>query len=133
MFKEDCTKKIKSIMKEKCDTLRQKYQTDTVYNKCAHERLDRIENSFPGKTWFLSKKPPQTKVNHEHSTGLCKDCHAAQVNHDTLLKQARMMCECGTDKCENWFCYCEDQECSCDLICRCDRCIACEVIIYIFL
>merc|ERR1711954_133932 len=102
------------LMQEKCKTLREKYKNNTLYNQKVKARLMKMENNFPGKTWFLSIKPLQTKVNYEHTTGLCKDCHSSQVNHDTLLKQARVICQCGSDQCENWICLCEEEDCTCE-------------------
>ena len=97
LFLEDNMEKVKAIMKNKCNRVREKHTSDSDYARRVNQRLDRIENSFPSKTWFLTKKPRQTKVNYEHTTGLCKDCHMSQVNHDTLLRYARMYCHCGTD------------------------------------
>ena len=128
VFKEDCTAEMKAVMKDKCDSMRKKYTADTDYNRKVNDRLNRMEEYFPEKTWFLGKKPPQTKVNYEHTTGLCMDCHASQINHETLLWHARAMCQCGTDNCENWICICEDSEsCSCEPVCHCDSCKSCQV------
>ena len=128
LFLEDNMEKVKAIMKNKCNRVREKHTSDSDYARRVNQRLDRMENSFPSKTWFLTKKPRQTKVNYEHTTGLCKDCHMSQVNHDTLLRYARMYCHCGTDMCSNWVCLCDSpDECSCDPVCCCDDCVSCQV------
>ena len=127
-FSEDSGTAVRTIMKTKCDSLRNKHKSNTEYTRQVMARLDRMESSFPSKTWFLSKKPSQTKVNYERTTGLCKDCHTAQTNHETLLKEARKLCNCGLHTCKNWVCLCDDpDDCSCDTSCQCDDCSSCQV------
>ena len=134
-FKEDYQEKVKDVMKIYCNAKRQKFikKNDSEYKRGVLEALDRLENRFPGKSWLLSIKPPQTKVNNEHSTGNCKDCYAIELNYETLLKAVRKNCKCKTDSCEGWQCTCEpeegvtEEECTCSTVCHCDDCDDCQV------
>ena len=49
-------------MKGKYDKIRSKYISKYENSKNIHERLDRIQERFPGKTWFLQNKPEHTKL-----------------------------------------------------------------------
>ena len=93
------------------------------------EALNRKERAFPSKSWFLLRKPPQTKINNQHSTGLCKDCYSNEVNYDALLKHCKKFCFCKTERCPNWVCVCldEEEECNCRMICECEDCLRCQV------
>ena len=128
-FKDNYEASVKAIMRERSDKIKLKYSNDTPYNRKVIERLERQADWFPGKSWFLGKKPKETKTNYDHTTGLCKDCHAPQVNYRTLLQKARDVCHCGTQNCPTWVCTCdEDEECSCPNVCQCDSCLSCQVI-----
>ena len=127
-FEEHYKEQVHAAMKERSDNLRQKYRKDTEYNCMVHERLAGQETCFPSKAWFLSKKPPETKLNSDHTTGLCKDCHSTQVNYATLLRHLKYSCKCRTEKCPNWICLCEgDEECSCNPVCGFEDCLLCQV------
>ena len=128
MFEENYREKVRSAMKGKYDKIRSKYISNNENSKNINERLDRIQERFPGKTWFLRNKPEHTKMNYNHTTGLCKDCYSPKVNYDTVVKHARSQCVCKTAACPNWFCICsEDEDCSCDGVCSCDDCLTCQV------
>ena len=122
-------------MKIHCAMKRQKFnkKNDSKYKREVLEALDRLENRFPGKGWFISKKPPQTKVNNEHSTGNCKDCYSIELNYETLIKAVKKYSKCKSDRCEGWQCTCEpeegvtDEECTCSKVCHCDDCDECQV------
>lgn len=134
-FKEDNEEKVKAVMKSYCDDKRLNYtnKKDSKYKARVLETLDRMQDRFPGKGWFLKTKPPQTKANNEHSTGNCKDCYSIELNYETLLKAARKNCKCRTDSCQGWQCTCEleegetDEDCSCSKVCHCDVCDQCQV------
>ena len=127
-FQEHYTEQVLVAMKERSDTLRKKYKANTEYNRQVLDRLDKQENWFPGKLWFLGKKPAETKLNQEHTTGLCKDCHSTQVNYTSLLRYHKQRCHCRTVRCPNWICLCEDEvDCSCNPVCCCDDCMSCQV------
>ena len=134
-FRDKYEDKVKLAMKEHCEIKRQKYRSksDGKEKQKVLERLQRMEDRFPSKSWFLRIKPPQTKTNNEHSTGNCKDCHSVQANYETLHKTAKKYCKCGTENCDNWQCTCDleaeetEEECTCDKVCYCDRCESCQV------
>ena len=127
-FIEHYKDKVNAAMKERSERIRQKYRNETEYNSKVIQRLDNQENWFPGKTWFLNKKPVETKLNNDHTTGLCKDCHSIQLNYSTLLHKANQMCQCKTTRCPNWICLCRaDEECLCLPVCNCDDCCSCQV------
>ena len=134
-FRDNYEDKVRLAMKEHCEKKRQKYRSksDSKTKTKVIETLHRLENKFPSKSWFLSNKPPQTKANNEHSTGNCKDCYSVKANYETLLKTAKMYCNCGTEKCDGWQCTCDieagdtEEECTCDKVCYCDRCESCQV------
>ena len=131
-FEEYYTIRVKEAMKRKCDQIRAKHTSKSSYNAKVNERLNRMENMFPSKSWFVSRKPCQTTMNQDHTTGLCKDCYSAQVNYDTLLKYVRRNCYCKTEDCPNWICLCSEDVCQCDTVCRCDDCESCQVRIKIY-
>ena len=128
-FQEDYSSRVKVAMKKKCDEVRSKHTAGGKYSDAVNDRLDRMESMFPSKSWFISKKPCQTAMNQDHSTGLCKDCYSAKVNYDTLIKYEKSNCHCKTSDCPNWLCLCEAEECSCESLCRCDDCNSCQVIL----
>ena len=105
-------------MVAKSEKIKAKHRRNTEYNKKVNQRLESMEGRFPSKSWFLQKKPAQTKVNYDHTTGLCKDCHMSQVNYETVLKYAQSLCLCKTNDCPNWTCLCgEEDDCSCNPTC----------------
>ena len=127
-FKAKYSSQVKSSMKRKCDAVRAKHLNATKYNQSVNERLDRMEERFPSIDWFLKRKPAETKTNNDHTTGLCKDCHSAQVNYNTLMRFAKSNCQCKTSNCPNWNCFCiEEGDCTCNPACSCDDCTACQV------
>ena len=126
-FQEDYSAKVKQAMKKKCDNLRSKHTKETEYNEKVNKRLDRMENMFPSNNWFSRKMPGQTKMNTDHTTGLCKDCCTAQVNYATISKYAKSKCQCKSVHCPNWTCLCSEEVCSCDPVCQCDDCVSCQV------
>ena len=127
-FKEKYSHKVEAAMKRKCESLRAKHLAKTSYNTAVNARIDKMEGLFPSKGWFITKKPPETKVNNDHTTGLCKDCYSAQENFNTLQKYAKSNCHCKTTLCPNWNCFCgEEGDCQCDPVCSCDDCASCQV------
>ena len=92
------------------------------------QRLIGQEDWFPGKKWFLTKKPNETKINVDHTTGLCKDCHSIKINYATVLDKAKQLCSCRSMQCPNWVCLCDEDECICPQECACDDCQTCQVI-----
>ena len=129
-FQEQYEAAVKDIMKGRSEKIKERYRNNTEYNRKVIERLDRQADWFPGKTWFLQRKPKETKLNFDHTTGLCKDCHAPQVNYGTLLRYARSACQCKTQNCPNWLCMCEEEEeCVCPTTCQCDICLSCQVML----
>ena len=133
-FKENYEAKVKDVMQKHCQEIRSKYvqKPDSCYKDKIFKTLERKENIFPGKTWFLAQKPPHTKMNFDHTTGLCKDCHVADLNYDNLLKFLKKTCQCKTDRCPNYVCTCEDteDECKCSQECECHDCSSCQVSIF---
>ena len=128
VFEDSYSGKVRNIMKSKCDAMRAKHSKETTYNKTVNKRLDVLEEKFPSKQWFINRKPKETRVNNDHTTGLCKDCYSAKCNYETLLKQSKSTCQCKTQNCPNWNCLCNDEEdCQCDPVCSCDDCTMCQV------
>ena len=134
-FKEHYENPVRSAMKLHVDTLKNKManDTDTASKRNRMGRLDRKLAVFPGKTWFLSQKPPETKPMHDHTTGLCKICEGFRLNYDTALKVTKKNCDCQTRNCENFFCSCLPDEngevpavCGCS-VCDCQDCLDCKV------
>ena len=74
-FKESCSDKVASIMTKHSAELVAKYSkrvdsADKEYRlKYAREKLPQ---KFPGQSWFLEQRPPEVKMMHDHTTGLCK-------------------------------------------------------------
>ena len=62
-FHENYKSKVGEAMKRKCEMIRSKHSTESDYNKTIKERLNRMEKLFPSKSWFISRKPQQTKMN----------------------------------------------------------------------
>ena len=130
-FKDKYQEKVREAMKKQCEGIREKYR-----GKCEGVSKDRImrtlenkQKMFPSKQWFVQRKPPQTKINNAHTTGLCKDCHSNHLNYERLLKFCKKSCHCKTDKCPNWLCVCgeEPDDCKCNHGCGCDDCMSCKV------
>ena len=69
-FKENYKEKVHEVMKEHCNKIKMKYEKipDSENKRKILDSLARKVNLFPGKTWFLQQKPPQTKINQDHST-----------------------------------------------------------------
>ena len=129
-FKDKYKDKVHGVMKEHCDKIRSKYEgsKESSNRDKILSSLKRKEITFPSKTWFLQQKPPKTKLNHDHSTGLCKDCQEGQLNYESLLKFVKKMCCCRTDMCPNFVCICEDfDDCNCSRECECEDCESCQV------
>ena len=127
-FQKNYGEKIKTVMAGKCETIGDKHKTDTTYNKKVRKNLEKMREKFPSRNWFMQKKPPQTKINNDHTTGLCKDCHSAQVNYTTIFNYAKTNCVCKTANCPNWTCLCNgEEECTCFHNCGCDDCTQCQV------
>ena len=53
------------------------------------ETLARREKMFPSKTWFIARKPHQTKMLDDHSTAFCRDCVSADLNYEVLYKACK--------------------------------------------
>ena len=133
-FKENERENVREIMKNHCASLREKYSAkeDSETKQKIMKRIEKREEAFPGKTWFLARKPPQTKMLNDFATALCKDCNEALLNYETLSKYCKKYCKCKTQNCPNWICDCEDEEedCDCDpkkIPCQCDVCESCQV------
>ena len=130
-FKDKYEEKVKAAMKTQCDSVKEKYKfkPESVSKDRVMKILQRKQELFPSKKWFVQRKPPQTKINNDHSTGLCKDCHANHLNYERLHKFCKKFCHCKTDKCPNWVCFCEEdpEDCHCSHECDCDDCISCQV------
>ena len=69
-FKENYKEKVHEVMKEHCNKIKMKYEKipDSENKRKILDSLARKVNLLPGKTWFLQQKPPQTKINQDHST-----------------------------------------------------------------
>ena len=127
-FQDKYTSKVKSVMKRKVNAAREKHRNETVYNQKVKARLTHLEDKFPSKQWFINRKPKETKLNNDHTTGLCKDCYSTRINYESLIKHARSKCQCKTKSCPNWSCLCDGEEdCECDPVCSCDDCVMCQV------
>ena len=135
-FKDNYKEKVHDVMKEHCEKIKLKYEKvpDNTTKLKILESLSRKEYLFPGKTWFLQQKPPQTKANKDHSTGLCKDCQEGHLNYETLLKFVKKTCDCRTDRCPNYVCICQvpddtqaPDDCYCSRECECQECLSCQV------
>ena len=130
-FKDKYQEKVRGVMGNHCEKMRDKYRnkTESVTKEKILETLSRKEMVFPSKSWFLLRKPPQTKVNYDHTTGLCKDCHSNHLNYESLHKFCKKFCHCKTHQCPNWICVCpeEEEDCKCKHECECDDCMSCQV------
>ena len=131
-FKENDAERVREVMQKSCEKLREKYRNNPASENKQKiiKTLDRREATFPGKTWFLARKPAQTKMLDDHSTALCKDCVTAQLNFETLYKARKKFCRCKTSNCLNWVCLCDEEDpnhCECNHPCECDDCSSCQV------
>ena len=122
-------------MQEHCRESRNKLENwpDSKLKQTKLDSLNRKENQFPSKTWFVAQKPKETKSRSDHCTGLCADCEKPQLNYDTLRKWKRKLCKCGTKPCPLFSCTCDldDEgevplECACEPCC-CKECMKCQV------
>ena len=134
-FKDNYEDKVKDIMKKYAEEKRQKFMSkkESKHKDKVLETLNKMENRFPGISWFLGNKPPQTKANNDHITGNCKDCYSVQLNYESILKATSKQCKCKTDSCKNWQCTCDtedeetEEDCTCNKECDCDDCEKCQV------
>ena len=131
-FKENEIESVRQVMKKNCEKVREKYRNmeNSETKRKTMENLDKRENLFPSRTWFLAQKPPQTKLLDDFSTALCKECNEALLNFETLAKYCRKFCKCQTSKCPNWVCGCtadDIENCECEDVCNCDDCKTCQV------
>ena len=127
-FKDKYEERVKAVMKKECEGIRGKYRNkpEGVTKDKVMATLNRKENMFPRKIWFVQRKPPQTKINNDHTTGLCKDCHANHLNYERLVQFCKKACHCKTDQCPNWVCDCEEdpEDCDCRNGCECENCMS---------
>ena len=75
-FKETCADEISQIMLEYSKEQKEKYGK-RQYSADKEYRLkyaESLHNKFPSKSWFIEHRPPEVKMMHDHSTGLCKVC-----------------------------------------------------------
>ena len=132
-FRDNDREVIREIMKKYCDKIREKYvgKGDTASRRKILESLDKKEKKFPGKTWFLQRKPPQTKQLDDFATALCKECNQSQLNYEAIFKYCKKFCLCQTSSCPNFVCgNCDeedDSDCECEAPCQCDDCQSCQV------
>ena len=154
-FKESCQDEVASIMSKHSAELVGKYRNrpdsaDKDYRLNYYR--EKLPHKFPGQSWFLEQRPPEVKMMHDHTTGLCKvstvitalicnalyytlsqACEAARLNFEEYVKGAKRNCRCGTKECPNWICQCSEDEdtgemgpCTCQP-CYCDVCSTCKV------
>ena len=131
-FKESDTEKVREAICKKNEEVKIKYQgrPDSDNKRKILETLARREDIFPSKTWFLSRKPPETKMLDDHTTALCKDCVSAQLNYEAIYKARKRFCKCRTKRCASWVCLCDVEDidqCECKHPCDCDNCMSCQV------
>lgn len=131
-FKDHDRERVRVEMQKVCEEIRNKYmqKDDSETKQKTMEILRRRENLFPSKTWFLARKPPQTKLMDDHSTALCRDCVSSDTNYETIYKFCKKFCKCGSRDCPSWVCNCEEEDpdhCECQHDCTCDDCSKCEV------
>ena len=131
-FKENDCEPVRNVMERYCDQTREKYRNkkDSDSKRKTMAILERRQNAFPGKTWFLARKPPQTKFMDDFSTALCKECNEALLNYETIRRYCRKFCKCKTSSCPNWVCECDEDDsdnCECEEVCRCEDCESCQV------
>ena len=131
-FVDHDREKVRVEMQKSCELVREKYRTkeDSETKQKILNMLERKENMFPSKSWFLARKPPQTKMLDDHSTALCRDCISSDINYEAIYKICKKFCKCGLSSCPNWVCMCEDEDrsrCTCLHNCSCVDCSMCKV------
>ena len=74
-FESDCKDEIKIIMSKhaasQLEVLAKRPETQDKQNRINHA-TNVLPNKFPGQTWFIEIRPPEIKLMHDHTTGLCK-------------------------------------------------------------
>ena len=138
-----------NFKEEYCDIIAQKMEKKKTiivkklegrpHNEDKQKRLEyanRLPSLFPGRAWYIGHRPMETVPLCNHTTGLCKECEAANLNHSQLVKIMKKYCICRTKACHNWFCSCipADLEferfkgkCTCHDFCDCLDCQSCQV------
>ena len=136
LFKDNYTLQVQDALKEHCKIMREDVRKRPESNKKQKmlDVIDKKETLFPSRTWFLRQKPPETRVNCDHTTGNCRDCDSSRMNYETVRRFVKSVCKCYTKECPKWICYCEPNEdddndpedCKCDP-CDCVTCRTCQV------
>ena len=136
-FKDECSKEVEEVMRKHAQINLEKLQTrpDSDDKTRRVHLYENMHEKFPSESWYQDQKPPEVKPLHDHTTGLCRVCEAAQINHGTLVKTLNKLCVCKTDQCPNWVCFCDDEldegaKCFCK--CDCDSCKKCKVCISVY-
>ena len=90
-FADHDRERVRVEMKKSCQVLREKYMRmkDSDTKRKILETLARREKMFPSKTWFIARKPHQTKMLDDHSTAFCRDCVSADLNYEVLYKACK--------------------------------------------
>ena len=134
-FKDSCAGKVRREMMKASEEIISKVtgRKDSADKERRLEYARSLPEKFPGLSWFIKQRPPETKPLCDHTTGLCHICEAARKNFDSLVKAAKRKCSCTKRSCPMWFCACpvpetEDEEVSCSCPpCECDSCSSCQV------
>ena len=73
-FKETCADEVSSIMLEYSKEQKAKYENrqDSADKEYRLKYAESLPGKFPSKSWFIEQRPPEVKMIHDHSTGLCK-------------------------------------------------------------
>ena len=73
-FKETCADEVSHIMLEYSKEQKEKYgkRQDSADNEYRLKYAESLPEKFPSKSWFIEQRPPEVKMIHDHSTGLCK-------------------------------------------------------------
>ena len=135
VFKDNYHEEVREAMEKECNDVRKRVdgRRDSESKQKLLNMLIRKQTRFPSFSWFLQRKPEETKFRSDHRTGLCKVCEGQQLNLDSLTKFMRKLCRCRSKLCPNWICSCDLDEneevrghCDCDP-CDCEECLKCEV------
>jgi hypothetical protein len=139
-FKDEYSESVRKAMKTKKRKLLEKLENRPENNDKQHrtQYANTLPEQFPSFTWYVKLRPEETVPMCDHTTGLCRYCESAKLNHAEYVKALKQNCNCGTKSCPNWFCTCmpdgdesdcgDDQSCSCSPVCACPQCLSCQVL-----
>ena len=117
-----CGDEAKAVMKKYSQEQIEKYEkrpeSENKQYRLKHAKS--LADKFPCLSWFQAQRPPEVKMMHDHTTGLCKVgdilsriliyalqmCESTRLNYEMFVKEMKKLCHCGSKRCTNWECSC---------------------------